>query len=101
MKPITNPKLELQAALLAVHLRQKILGALIVEYPQYFMWTDSSIVLQWLASANKQPVFLTNSVAQNLDTATIDQWFPAPTANNPADARMRARCSRSSTLLLG
>ena len=65
------------------------------------MWTDNSIVLQWLASADKQPVFLANSVAENLDTTTIDQWLPVPTANNPADAGKQARCSRSSKLLLG
>ena len=89
MKPITIPKLELQAALLAAHLRQKILGALTFDVPQSFMWTDSSTVLQWLASADKQPVFVANRVAEILETTTIDQWFHVPTANNPADAGTR------------
>ena len=89
MKPITIPKLELQAALLAAHLRQKILGALTFDVPQSFMWTDSSTVLQWLASADKQPVFVANRVAEILETTTIDQWFHVPTANNPANAGTR------------
>ena len=89
MKPITIYKLELQAALLAAHLRQKILGALTFDVPQSFMWTDSRTVLQWLASADKQPVFDANCVAKILETTTIDQWFLAPTANNPADAGTR------------
>ena len=89
MKPITIPKLELQAALLAVHLRQKILDALTFDVPQSFMWTDSSTVLQWLASADKQPVFVANRVAEILETTTIDQWFHVPTANNPSDAETR------------
>ena len=55
---ITIPKLELQAALLAANLRQKILSAITFDVPQSFMWTDSSKVLQWLASADKQPVFV-------------------------------------------
>ena len=50
MKPITIPKLELQAALLAAHVRQKFLGALTFGVPQ----TDSStVLLHWLASADK------------------------------------------------
>ena len=89
MNPITIPKLELQAALLAAHLCQKILGALTFGVPQSFMWTDSSTVLQWLASADKQPVFVANRVAEILETTTIDQWFHVPTANNPADAETR------------
>ena len=40
MKPLTNPRLELQAALLAAHLPQKILGALTFDVPQSFIWTD-------------------------------------------------------------
>ena len=89
MKPLTNPRLELQAALLAAHLRQKILGALVFDVPQSFMWTDSNTVLQWLASADKKPVFVANRVADILETTTVDQWFHVPTAKNPADAGTR------------
>ena len=89
MKPTSIPKLELQAALLAARLRQKILGALTFEVPQSFMWTDSSTVLQWLASLDHQPVFVANRVAEILETTTIDQWFHVPTADNPADAGTR------------
>ena len=89
MKPIAIPKLELQAALLAAHLRQKIFGALTFDVPESFIWTDSSTVRQWLASADKQPVFVANRVAEILETTTIDQWFHVPTANNPADAGTR------------
>ena len=81
MKPKTLPELELQAALLAAHLRQKILCALIFDVPQSFTWTDSSTVLQWLASADEQTVFVANRVAEILETTTIDQWFHVPTAN--------------------
>ena len=76
--------LELQSGLLAAHLLQNILGAITVDVPHSFMWTDSSTVLQWLASADKQPVFLANRVAEILETTTIDQWFHVPTANNNA-----------------
>ena len=51
------------------------------DVPPTFMWTDSSTVLQWLASADKQPVFVANRVAEILETTTIDQRFHVPTAN--------------------
>ena len=51
------------------------------------MWTDSCTVLQWLASADKQPV--ANRVADFLETTRIDQWFQVLTTNNPADAGTR------------
>ena len=87
MKPLTIPKLELQAALLAAHLRQKVHGALTFDVPESFMWNDSSTVLQWLASAGKQSVFVANRVADYLETSSNDEWIHVPTANNPVDAR--------------
>ena len=54
-----------------------------------FHWTDSSTVLQWLASADKQSVFVANCVAAILETTTIDQWFHVSIADNPADAGTR------------
>ena len=54
MKVMTVPKLELQAALLAAR-------ALTVHANQVFMWTDSTIVLQWLNSTSKHPIFIANA----------------------------------------
>ena len=89
-----TPKLYSQAAVLAAHLRQKILGALTFAAPQSFTWTDSSTVLQWLASAcfcceprNKlwKPHRLTNAFTSPLpitlqtleraDSGTLQQIF--------------------------
>ena len=89
MKAMTIPMLELQAALLAARLPRKILDALTIEVPQSFMWTDSTTVLQWLASVDRQPVFVANRVAEILESTTIDQWFHVPTADNPADVGTR------------
>ena len=56
MKPLSIPKLELQVALLANRLKEKILAALTIRIDRDDMWTDSTTVLQWLASTEKQPV---------------------------------------------
>ena len=54
MKVMTFPKLELQAALLAACLKREICRALTVVVDKVFMWTDSTIVLQWINSTNKR-----------------------------------------------
>ena len=48
MKVMTVPMLELQAALLAARLKRGICRALTVTVEKVFMWTDSTIVLQWI-----------------------------------------------------
>ena len=66
MKVMTVPKLELQAALLAALLKQEICRALTVTVDKVFMWTDSTIVLQWINATNKQPIFIANRVTEIL-----------------------------------
>ena len=46
MKALTIPKLELQAALLAARLREKVQKALTLKVERTFMWTDCNSVLQ-------------------------------------------------------
>ena len=74
MKALTIPKLELQAALLAAILRNEVQRALTLQIERTFMWTDSTTVLQWLHSREKQPVFVANRVAEILELTTADEW---------------------------
>ena len=89
MKALTVPKLELQAALLAARLRAEVLRALSLKIDRTFMWSDSSTVLQWLTSLEKQPTFVANRVCEILELTTVDEWHYVPTAHNPADAGTR------------
>ena len=97
MKTLTILKLELQAALLSARLRNDIQQALTLEIEKTSMWRDSTTVLQWLHSLEKQPVFVANRVADILELTTVDEWFYVQSADNPADAGTR---SLSSTALL-
>ena len=74
MKALTIPKLELQASLLAARLRKEVQKALTLDISKTFMWTDSTTVLQWLHSIEKQPVFVANRVAEILELSTTDEW---------------------------
>ena len=91
--PIRNmmvAKLEMQAAVFGVRLRELISEEHAIEVHQIVHWTDSTMVLQWLhASNNKQPVFVANRVAEILENSTIDQWRHVEGKMNPADIGTR------------
>ena len=90
IRDITVAKLEMQAEIFGVRLRELILEEHDIEVDQIVHWTDSTTVLQWLhASNNKQPVFVANRVAENLENSTTDQWRHVEGKMNPADIGTR------------
>ena len=95
MKTLTVPKLELQAAVLAARLSVDIRDALTIPVRQLFMWTDSTTVLQWLSSLDKQPIFVANRVSEILEATSADQWNHVATSDNPADAGTRGMSSEA------
>ena len=95
MKALTIPKLELQASLLAARLREEVEKALTLEISKTFMWSDSTTVLQWIHSLDKQPVFVANRVAEILDLTTADEWNYVKSSENPADAGTRGLSAKT------
>ena len=90
IRNMTVAKLEMQAAVFGVRLRELILEEHDIEVDQIVHWTDSTTVLQWLhASNNKQPVFVANRVAEILENSTIDHWRHVEGKMNPADIGTR------------
>ena len=89
MKVMTVPKFELQVALPAARLKREITQAITVTVNQVFVWTDSTIVLQWTNSNEKQPIFVANRVCEILEKASVDQWNHVATKDNAADAGTR------------
>ena len=104
MKALTIPKLALQAALLAARMKNEVQKALTLTVERTLMWTDSTTVLQWFHSIDKQPVFVANRVAEILELTTVDEGNHVPTVDNPADAGTRglsAKALLKSTWLKG
>ena len=95
METLSIPKLELQVALLATHLKEEILKGLTFKVTDTFMWTDSTTVLQWLNSYNKLPVFVGNRTGEILESATTDQWHHILSGDNPADIGTRGISSEA------
>ena len=89
VKSLTIPKLELQAALLASRLKRHVEAALTLAIEKVYMWSDSSTVLQWLHSPEKQSVFVANRISEILDASTVDEWAHVSSTNNPADVVTR------------
>ena len=88
MRHFSIPRMELQAAVNAVRLKEQIVKE--HESKSHF-WTDSTTVLQWIHSSHrKQQVFVANRVAEILDTTTVSQWKHVSGINNPADIGTRA-----------
>ena len=87
--------MELQAALLAARLKDEFQKALTLTVERTLLWTDSTTVLQWLHSIDKQPVFVANRVAEILELTTIDEWNHVPTVDNPADAGTRGLSAKT------
>ena len=95
MKTLTVHKLELQAAVLAARLSIDICNALTIPIQHIFLLSDSTIVLQWLKSLDKQPIFIANRVSEFLETTSADQWNHVATSDNPADAGTRGMSSEA------
>ena len=53
------------------------------------MWTDSTIVLQWLNFTSKRPIFFANRVCEILEPTSVEEWNHVASSDNLADAGTR------------
>ena len=58
IKQISIPKLELEAAVIGVRILSTIMKESSFHITRSTLWTDSQVVLDWLSTTKKQPVFL-------------------------------------------
>ena len=89
LKEITLPRLELLTTFVAAHLLifvKKALCALNIE--KTVMWSDSQIVLYWINSEKKLPLFVENRV-KFIRQTPIDEIKYCPSQDNPADLLTR------------
>ena len=82
MKALTIPKLELQVALLAARLGKEVQLALTLQIERTFILSNSTAIVQWLHSLQKQPVFVADRVAKKLELKTADEWYQVESADN-------------------
>ncbi|XP_052749322.1 uncharacterized protein LOC128200300 [Galleria mellonella] len=88
LKPVTMPRLELIAALLATRLATEAKFSLQLNCKEYY-WTDSSIVLAWIRRQSGLNVFVHNRVKEITERSNSDAWRHVPGELNPADLPSR------------
>ncbi|XP_070212738.1 uncharacterized protein [Littorina saxatilis] len=90
LKQVTVPRLELQAATLSAKMSSFLEKELKYEKLEHVFWTDSTIVLAYLANQQKRfHVFVANRISQILRVSSVSQWNHVPTEQNPADHASR------------
>ena len=87
LKTLTLPKLELMAALIGARLADHLQST----FPatNVTMWSDSQIVLHWIATQKVLPKFLANRVKEIRDLTGQYKWKYCPTKDNPEDLLTR------------
>ena len=90
VKPITVPRLELQAALLASRMAKTIEKELDIAIMERFFWSDSTTVLHWIRSdPRKKQAFVANRLGEIGELTRVTEWHWVPTKMNPADDAFR------------
>ena len=90
LKQITVPRLELTASLLSAKIGTMLKRELEYENVNEFYWTDSQVVLAYLANdAKRFHVYVANRVQQIKDLTNPEQWNFVQSKDNPADVVSR------------
>ncbi|XP_063607775.1 uncharacterized protein LOC134782243 [Penaeus indicus] len=90
LKPITVPRLELTAAVVAVRISSMLRKELGYQEVKEYFWTDSKVILGYISNEAKRfHVFVANRVQHIKDHSSMEQWKFIESAQNPADAASR------------
>lgn len=89
-KEISIPRMELCAAQLAAKLIFEVSQILDVPKENLYAWSDSTVVLAWLAGEpSRWTTFVSNRVSEILTVLDRKQWNHVRTQENPADCASR------------
>ncbi|XP_066251914.1 uncharacterized protein [Euwallacea similis] len=96
LKSLSLPRLELLGALLLARLMKKSLEALKLDITKTVLWTDSTIVLCWIANEPKTwKTFIANRVAEIQLLSRVEDWNYIQSENKPADIISRGASIKS------
>lgn len=90
LKPITIPRLELTAAVLAVRIDKMMRSDLQLQLERSCFWTDSSTVLKYINNENRRfRTFVAYRISVIRGATHPVQWQYVHTSQNPADSASR------------
>ena len=100
LKPLSIPRLELQAALIGARLADTIVKSLPSVIHKKVFWSNSRTVLCWLRSEPRNyRDYVANRLGEMDELSEADSWKWVPTAENPADDA--TKCNRLNFSPLG
>ena len=83
---ITTPRLSLQAAVLAVRLKNKILDEIDIKIDGIRFWTDSQIMLCYINNASRKfSVYIMNLLNDIKVNSNLEEWLFVAGQLNSAD----------------
>ncbi|XP_055543353.1 uncharacterized protein LOC129728904 [Wyeomyia smithii] len=86
LKPVTIPRLELQACTQGARLNQFVKDGHSLKISKHFLWTDSSTALSWINSDPRRfRPYVSFRVAEILELTDRNEWRWVPSKQNPAD----------------
>ena len=84
VRPISIPRLELQAATLSVKMYRVLMDELTYKISGATFWTDSQTTLQYIKNDSKRfQTYVANRVIEIPEVTTPDQWRHCPGRMNP------------------
>lgn len=90
VKVLTIPRLELEAALIGAQSLHKMQRTLGLSTDQVHLWTDSTVVLQWIRKPySSWKTFVAQRVHKINALYGAEKWRHVPTHENPADIGSR------------
>ena len=90
LKKLTIPRLELCGALLTARLLKATAVDLEIPDSNFYIWTDSTIVLAWLKSTpSRLKVYVAHCVQEMIRLIPPEKWKHVSTSSNPADLASR------------
>ena len=89
MNPMSTPRMELNAAVIAVRLAKFVQRELNVYLMETVFWSNSTTVSYLRNTSKRRRVFETNCINLIREFSWVNQWRWADTANNPADLYSR------------
>ena len=89
-KSLTIPKLELQAALIAVRIKEKLVQEANAQVSKLYFWSDSKTVLKFIRNENTQfPTYLIHGISEIRCCSDISDWHFVLLKLNISDDCMR------------
>ena len=90
LKPVSIPRLELTAAVVACKVSKLLNKELKMDDLHNYFWSDSQIVLGYIKNESKRfHVYVANRIQLIRDCCKVDEWHYIPTKENPADDASR------------